>query len=93
MAHFRATIQGTRGEASRLGSKSIEAHVNGRGAGITVRGFIGVNGEDCFHVYMTGGSSGTAHLYLGTVRDSLDGPPIWVQNGLAIGKLITHCHQ
>jgi hypothetical protein len=41
MTQFRAVIQGQRGAASKLGSKSsgIEAHVNGWGSGITVIGY------------------------------------------------------
>jgi len=39
MAHFRATIEGNRGEASRLGTKDsgIYATINGRETGVDVR--------------------------------------------------------
>ena len=39
MAHYRAEIQGTRGEASRLGTKSsgISSHVAGWDIGASVR--------------------------------------------------------
>ncbi len=36
MARFRATIQGTRGAASRLGHRELTANVNGWRAGIRV---------------------------------------------------------
>lgn len=61
MAHFRASIKGQRGEASRLGSKKtgIQATINGWNNGIRVVGEHDENtGEDRFTVYFTGGSNG-----------------------------------
>ena len=63
MAHFRATIRGQRGEASRLGSKNggITAHVNGWKIGIEVVGYCRVeNGKEKneFTVRITNGSGG-----------------------------------
>lgn len=60
MAQFRAIIRGTRGEASRLGSKNsgITAHVDGWHSGVTVRGMVDADGQDVFTVYATGGSTG-----------------------------------
>ena len=57
MAQFRATIQGQRGEASRLGSKSsgIEANVNGWHSGVKVVA-AHEGDQDVFYVYATGGS-------------------------------------
>ena len=59
MAQFRATIKGTRGEASRLGSKNsgIRADVNGWNSGIKVLGYE-YQGQDVFEVWKTGGSNG-----------------------------------
>lgn len=59
MAHFRATIKGQRGQASRLGSPKtgIKAHVNGWDFGIDVCGSVNAEGEDEFRIYITGGSN------------------------------------
>lgn len=66
MAQFRATIQGQRGEVSRLGSRKsgITARINGWHSGIRVEAFER-NGLDCFDVYQTGGSTGGDSVYLG----------------------------
>lgn len=52
MARFRATIQGMRGEASRLGSKSsgLVVTANGWNAGITVYVRVDEDGNDHFVV-------------------------------------------
>lgn len=62
MARFRSTINGQRGEASRLGSAAsgMVAEVNGWNAGVTVIA-SDVNGVDCFDVYQTGGSNGNGN--------------------------------
>ncbi len=59
MAHFRATIQGNKGEASRLGTtkSGLEASINGWTAGVWVKAQTGEPG-DVFYVYATGGSNG-----------------------------------
>lgn len=59
MAHFFASIQGSRGEATRLGGKSswISGHVRGWNVGVEVKGRIAGNGEDVFEIYATSGSS------------------------------------
>lgn len=73
MAHFRATIQGARGEASRLGHKEIEASINGWDAGVRVYGVKGETG-DVFTVYATGGSNGNGTRKLvAVVRETPDG--------------------
>jgi hypothetical protein len=58
MARFRATIQGQRGEASRLGNgkTGIQGRVNGWHVGVRVSGYTR-DGEDVFAIYATGGSS------------------------------------
>ena len=57
MAHFRATVQGGRGSASRLGHKTsgIEARVNGWNSGVYVYGYH-KDGKDYFRVELNGGS-------------------------------------
>ena len=58
MAQYRATIQGMRGEASRLGSKASGMYVTVDGWHVGVR--IQANhmqGEDVLHVTLTGGSN------------------------------------
>ena len=59
MAQFRAIIQGQRGQASRLGSKTsgIYAQVNGWNLGVEVTGYHDKDtGKDIFRVYKTEGS-------------------------------------
>ena len=59
MAQFRATIQGQRGVASRLGSKTSGLEVTANGWGLGVRVSVRHNketGQDIFAVYKTQGS-------------------------------------
>jgi hypothetical protein len=60
MARFRATIQGNRGEASRLGSASsgIVTRTNGWDAGVDVIGRT-EGDNDLFSIRATGGSGGS----------------------------------
>lgn len=77
MARFRATIQGQRGEASRLGGakSGIHADVNGWSVGVRVDGNEGPDGNDAFDVWATGGSNGRhSSRLLGRVR-LIDGKP------------------
>ncbi len=66
MAQFRGTVQGQRGEVSRLGSKSSGLTVEGNGWGIGARIELSHNeaGEDVVQVYRTGGSNARAHEQL-----------------------------
>lgn len=59
MAQFRGTVEGQRGPASRLGSKSsgLRVSANGWHVGATVM-LRHVNGRDVVTVYRTSGSSG-----------------------------------
>tara|TARA_R110002020_G_scaffold421993_1_gene631187 strand:- start:1351 stop:1626 length:276 start_codon:yes stop_codon:yes gene_type:complete len=62
MARFRATVQGNRGAASRLGHRTIEASVNGWDCGIDIVGMGPMVESDdrdsvMFNVYLTGGSN------------------------------------
>ena len=74
MAHFRATIEGNRGPASRLGSKSSGIHstTNGWNGGVRVVGSNagGDVGVDRFDIFATKGSGGgNADGFLGSVID------------------------
>lgn len=74
MAQFMATIQGNRGEASRVGSRDsgIVAHINGWDFGITVAARH-VNGKDLFDVYKTSGSHRrSAPTLIGTYSEEGD---------------------
>lgn len=61
MAQFRATMQGQRGSASRLGSKKsgLDVNVNGWDNGIRIEAsYDEKNHADKFAVYVTSGSNG-----------------------------------
>jgi len=57
MAHFRGTVKGGRGEASRLGHKTtgLTTTCNSWNLGIKVEAG-NVNGQDVFRIYLTDGS-------------------------------------
>ena len=77
MAQFRATIRGSREEASRLGTKKsgIEAHINGWSVGGAIYAAHGVsNKEDRFSIYITSGSSGGNESFIGEVKVGSNGP-------------------
>lgn len=69
VARFYASIQGQRGEATRMGSASsgIRGHVRGWNVGVAVEGRDD-SGRDVFDVFATGGSNGTEAFRLGTVQ-------------------------
>lgn len=72
MAQFRATIQGQRGQASRLGSKKsgLVADINGWHNGVRVLAeYDEKNGTDVFVVYKTGGSSYGEHEKICTISN------------------------
>lgn len=78
MARFMGTIQGARGEASRLGGESsgITARAQGWNVGVEVRGHATDGNRDIFDVYMNGGSNGSASSrLLGRVTLGADGQP------------------
>jgi len=59
MAQFRGTIQGCRGEVSRLGGKESGLRVTANGWHIGIRVELDhVNGKDIVTAYLTGGSNG-----------------------------------
>ncbi len=59
MAHFRGTVQGSKGEASRLGSQKSGMQVicSGWNSGIKVDASVDSTGKDQFKVYKTSGSN------------------------------------
>jgi len=60
MAHFRATMKGSRGEATRLGSKDtgLKVTVRGWNGGLTILArYDEVTGEDVFEIASDGGSN------------------------------------
>ena len=71
MAQYRATIQGMRGEVSRLGTKSSGIHANvdawDIGVYVSIRYDIAL-GTDVCTVYLTGGSNGGNHTHIGTYK-------------------------
>ena len=74
MARFYATIQGNRGEASRMGTKDsgISGHIRGWNIGASVYMSVGLDGKDICTVYITSGSSGSGkeeHLRTFTESD------------------------
>jgi hypothetical protein len=60
MSHFYASIKGSRGEATRCGTKAsgIRGHVRGWKIGAEVSCHVDGLGEDICHVYVTQGSLG-----------------------------------
>lgn len=58
MARFMGDVQGSRGEASRLGTSTsgIRSHTRGWNVGVVVYGNV-VDGKDVFDIYATGGST------------------------------------
>ena len=69
MAQFYADIQGSRGEATRLGNKKsgLSGHIRGWdvGARVTMR-YNELKDEDEITIELTGGSSGGRSVNLGT---------------------------
>jgi hypothetical protein len=73
MAHFRATIEGSRGLASRLGTpkSGLKVTANGWDIGVTVYADVSPDGEDRFEILLTGGSNGAVNpIQLGTFTAS-----------------------
>lgn len=91
MARFRATIQGQRGTASRLGNAKtgLVANVNGWNAGVRVEARANHSTDkpaelDEFIVFVTGGSNGNhADRLAFIVHDTEYGPRVEVIKGAA----------
>lgn len=80
MAHFIARIKGTRGEASRLGTKNSGIRASAQGWDIGARieihhgASLGANGADIVNVYITGGSNARIpDQHLGAFRIGANG--------------------
>ena len=58
MSHFYASIQGSKGEVTRQGTKSsgIDGHIRGWEFGVRVQIYVNDDGEDEVHITITDGS-------------------------------------
>lgn len=78
MAQFYAEIQGSRGLASRMGSKKsgIWAHIRGWNNGVSINGIHDhEEDEDIFEISVTSGSGyGSSDKYIGKVVLDRHGP-------------------
>ncbi len=72
MAHFRGTLRGSRGEASRLGSRvsGLTVTANGGTSGVKVDASVDHEGNDRFQVILTDGSHGPDR---GVIAEVVDG--------------------
>ena len=70
MAHFYASIQGNRGGATRMGTKSsgVDGHIRGWNIGARVYCGVDADGNDIVTVVLTGGSNGAGSKKLGTFK-------------------------
>lgn len=86
MAHFRGTIQGNRGQASRLGDmqSGLVMHCNGWNSGIKIRAYFDKEtNQDCFFVWSTGGSkASTSNRLLGVFSLDADGEHLFELGGI-----------
>jgi hypothetical protein len=71
MAHFRGTLQGCRGGASRLGSEKsgLQVSCNGWNIGVNCMAvYDEASGKDKIHIMATGGSNGgPSEVFVATV--------------------------
>lgn len=80
MSHFYASIQGNRGEGTRMGTarSGIIGHIRGWDSGVEVSGHHDPDTEtDSFNIHATSGSNGGNSQLLGTVK-LVDGKPVFV---------------
>ena len=71
MGRFRGTVQGNRGEASRLGSISSGLEVTASGWDIGVNIHIDVvDGKDVIKIYKTDGSNGYSSELIHTLKEA-----------------------
>jgi len=86
MSHFYAEIEGSRGAATRQGTKKsgMYGHVRGWRIGGKVVCFvdnIDPDGGDCVRIDLTGGSNNSSSiLSLGTFKLDKDGNPVKVMH-------------
>lgn len=78
MAQFYAVIQGSRGAASRMGTKSsgIWGHIRGWDIGCKVVCYHTADGKDRMDVFLTHGSNGGigSNTWIGTFEEGPSGP-------------------
>jgi len=77
MAQFIGKVQGNKGEATRLGTKTsgITVECNGWNSGVKVIGRVDENGNDVFTIVITSGSNGKLsplHAGFVSINDSGD---------------------
>lgn len=74
MAHFIGVVQGSRGEATRLGGKPSGMRVNASGwdLGVTAR-MLHIDGKDRIYLYRTAGSNGHSSQHIATI---IEGDPV-----------------
>ena len=80
MARFYASIQGNRGEATRMGHNGITGHIRGWDVGVRVDGspFLADRERDYFCVYVTGGSNGRTNDKMVGKVTLVNGSPTFV---------------
>ena len=77
MARFRGTLEGGRGQVSRLGTpkSGLMANVNGWESGVRVSALVGADGCDAFEIEVTGGSNASINpkhvLTITTTKDGI----------------------
>lgn len=77
MARFMGTVQGSRGEASRLGHGQLVGRVNGWDCGVTVNAATKDDKENEFLVFVTGGSRGRRPTtMIADITQDTEGPRI-----------------
>lgn len=82
MARFYGSIQGSRGEATRLGTakSGLRGHIRGWAIGARVNCFVDDDGEDAVSISITSGSNGDINeTWLGT----------WVRTERGIEQKVT----
>lgn len=79
MARFYGSLQGNRGQTTRMGTPSsgIKGHLRGWSIGAKVQLWVGPDGSDRVTVQLTGGSHNPSTLTdLGTYREGPEGDPV-----------------
>ncbi len=74
MSHFYGSMQGSRGETTRQGTKKsgIRAHIGGWDFGVKVIMYRNPEGNDVADIYLTCGSDGAGYnKYLGSFTSEL----------------------
>ena len=91
MARFYADIQGNRGQATRMGTKSsgIDGHIRGWNSGAKVCCSVDNKGRDVVEVYATHGSGyGGNGVVAGLVMRTVDGKVDFLATKKALNKTV-----